>query len=401
VNESIQHSVVSAVAGFGLPKNGASLRDAGVEPLAVPDDEWEETLNVLSSERLAGLAVAAAEDGILELTHRQASQLGEQQRKRMVWALGLEATLMDLVAELEARGIEAIVLKGPAVAHTAYPEPSWRPFVDLDLLVRTEDWPAALALFGRLGYRRRMPEPHARFDERFGKAATHLTPESQEIDLHRTLALGPFGLWMDPADLFGRTAEFRLGGRRLRRLDDTALLAHACIHAALGMRRSHAMTIRDVPQVAALPGVDWDLMAEWGERWRLSAVIRHASTLASQVTGAAWPEEGRTALSREPDRGERRALRSYTTERRVGGGLAFGTMAAIPGLRAKATYARCLLWPDRAFMAVRNGKGGAGSHLRRLSVPLRWMARRTNRLGRSRSAQTDDALVIARDGEGP
>jgi hypothetical protein len=349
------------------------------EPVAVTDQDWDETLGALVAERLTGLAVAAAEAGALELTADQGKALVGAHRQRMVWALGLETTLLDLAAAFQEAGIEMVVLKGPAVAHTAYPDASWRPFVDLDLLVRASDWRGVLALFEGLGFRRRLPEPRIGFDERFGKAATHVTPNGEEIDLHRTLALGPFGLWMDPEELFDHTAEFDLGDQRLPRLDDTGLLAHACIHAALGMRRAHAISIRDVPQTAGLGGVDWDRTADWARRWKLAAVFRRASALASEIAGAAWPEEGRAALARKPGRGELRALRAYTTERRFGGGLALGTMAAIPGVRAKAAYAGSMLWPSRSFMAERNGRGGTGSHARRLAVPLRWMARKVGR----------------------
>ena len=48
----------------------------------------------------------------------------------------LERVLLETVAELDALGAEFRVLKGTAVAHLDYPDPSWRGFGDIDLLVR-------------------------------------------------------------------------------------------------------------------------------------------------------------------------------------------------------------------------------------------------------------------------
>jgi len=53
---------------------------------------------------------------------------------------------------IRAAEIEAIVLKGPAVAHTVYPDPMLRTFGDLDLLVRERDWHAIHAALLDLGF---------------------------------------------------------------------------------------------------------------------------------------------------------------------------------------------------------------------------------------------------------
>src|SRR6185503_12220500 len=56
------------------------------------------------------------------------------------------------LAALVAAGVETIVLKGPVLARTVYPERSMRGYADLDVLVRQERWlDAHRALLG-LGY---------------------------------------------------------------------------------------------------------------------------------------------------------------------------------------------------------------------------------------------------------
>jgi len=355
-----------SIAAFGLGDG---------EPIRVPEVDWLRLLADLDGQRLTGLAVAGAESGWLGLTEEQGEQLLERHRMAMMQALALERWLVRVSTSFQAAAIESVVLKGPALAHTVYPNPSWRPFIDLDLLVRGRDWRRACEVLAGLGFRRDLPEPRRGFDERFGKAAAHTGPDGLSLDLHRTLVVGPFGLWMDPEELFERTSTFHLAGRVLRRLDDTALMAHACMHATLGWWPPLLLPVRDVAQVARAGRVDWTLLSDLAQRWRLGAVIRDAFDAASETLGAELPTESRDLFQHKTGRRERRALEAYTTDRRARGGTALSTVRAIRGIRGKAAYVGSLLFPDRAFLAKRARNGGRPSHLRRLMVPVRWLKR--------------------------
>jgi hypothetical protein len=356
---------IRAISAFGLEEE---------EPgsVALPGQGFEAFLSELEVGRLTGLAVAAYEGGLVELEDGQAEALYERQRDVMVWALGLEWTLLRLAAAFADARVPVVVLKGPALAHTVFTDPAWRPFGDLDLLVRTRDWRTACEVLAANGCRRRLPEPGRGFDERFGKAATHVNDLRQEIDLHRTLVLGPFGLWMDPEELFVGTATFELGGRKLRRLDDTGLFVHACIHVALGLQEPLPMMVRDVAQVAAVGRVDWFRVEDLARRWHLAPVFRHAMAMAWERLGTVWNAHAQRVLAVEPTSTERKALEAYVSPRRGRGGTALSTIRAIPGFRAKATYLRTMAFPVREFLAARDATANGGSYRRRLATPLHW-----------------------------
>jgi hypothetical protein len=362
---------VRAVAGFGLdcePHN----------PVEVDEDTWPEFKSRLVAERLTGLALAAAEDGKLMISDTHFIELTDAHREVMLWALDLERTLLELADAFDDAGIEFILLKGPAMAHSSYPDPSWRPFMDIDLLVRTRDWRRACALLDELGLHRRLVEPRPGFDERFGKAACHINDKKQEIDLHRTLVLGPFGLWMDPDELFERTSRFSLGGRDLNQLDDTASLMHACLHASLGMRRSLLVSFRDVAQAAESPGVVWEVILDWADRWRLRPVLRDAFARTAQKLGTRNPPQLSPVIGEEPTRSERRLLSAYTSDSRNRGGTALTTLQALPSARSKAAYVRTLCFPSSDFLKARTG-GGRFAHVRRWAVPIQWALGRKSR----------------------
>lgn len=368
-----------AVASYGL--------GGRTDPIAVPEGMWRRALSGLSWEKLTGLAAAALEAGDLSLSDEEAGELLERQEASMLHALTLERETVRLADACEDAGIDLIVLKGPALAHTAYPDPSWRPFGDLDVLVRSRDWRPACSLLPELGYRRKFPEPRPGFVERFGHTAAHVGEGDLEIDLHRTLVGGPFGLWMDPEELFHHTEPFELGGRKLLRLDDTALLMHACVHASLGYGHPLMLPLRDVGQVAE-GEVDRDRLADWGMRWRLAVVYEHASRAASATLGApgVWPA-GSPARRRD-----RRALEAYTKRRQVGG-KTLGSLGAIPGIRGKAAYAAALLFPSREFLRSRAEGAGRASYRRRWATPLRWLSARVSRRRVPRERETGAEIV--------
>jgi hypothetical protein len=362
--------LLARVAAVALPEGAGNGR-----PVEIPERLWPQVFRGITRQRIIGLAVAGVRGGVLRLSRDHERRLFERHRNAMLLVVSLERRLLEVVDALQTAGAAAVALKGAAVAHTFYPNPSLRTYGDVDVLVRTDDWALACSALGDLGFRRILPEPRPRFDQRFGKGAAFVDPEGVEIDLHRTLALGAFGLWIDPAELFEGTSELRLGGKVLRRLDDTLSLLHVGVHASIGRPRPLLMPLRDVVQVAWAGEIDWDRLRALAERWRLSVPIGHALQTAAEVLEARIPEGAARLSSARSGRLERRVFTAYTTERAARGGIALSTLWGIRGLSGKAAYLRALLLPDREFLEARSG-GRPGSYRSRWKTPLRWALQR-------------------------
>jgi hypothetical protein len=354
--------VARRIARFGIPTQNPTV-DAR-------DRNWSRVGPTLAAHRMTGLAMAAAEDGALILTGDQRSDLVERQKGAMLAALRLEKELLRVTDALARAGVRPVVLKGPALAHTLYPDPSWRPFGDIDLLVRTDQWREACDVLEELGHRRDVREPRPGFDERFGKGATHRNADDIEVDLHRTLVLGPFGLWLDVDELHDRAIPYILGGRSLLRLDDHDRVIHAAMHASLGSPGLHLWTVRDVAQTTLAPTVDWAILEERARRFRVMAVMRHALMNAATQLELTPPEGAEALLRYDAPRGERRALQTFVTARGPRSGTALSTLRAIPGLWAKLAYGWGILRRKRDLMRVRSG---SPTSARRWGVPSGWL----------------------------
>jgi hypothetical protein len=102
----------------------------------------------------------------------------------------LEPAAAALFGAFASEGVDALLLKGPALARLLYTSDEHRPYVDLDLLVAPAQFERAEAVLRRIGYRN--ASERLGIDDVGGvvHADTWLSPvdgTSHEIDVHRWL----------------------------------------------------------------------------------------------------------------------------------------------------------------------------------------------------------------------
>lgn len=344
---TVSPAVVASVAAYGLPGAVQALPSAPLE-----DAAWRSLVGQVRHQRLAGHLVHALADGALPVSTEQRDEVERLHADAMLQVLRLERLLIDTVELLARVGVRAVALKGSALAHTAYPDPALRVFGDVDLLVSSEAFDDAVAVLAELGLSRRWPQLRAGFDRRFGKSATLVHPEGHEIDLHRTLALGRFGLTVDLLGLFDTVSAFEIGGRKLPMLGPEERFLHACYHAGLGNAPPRLVPLRDVAQLLLATDLDQDRVLRLADAWAGHAVVARAVTLtwatfelADVVPLSVW------AQGYTPSTTERRALDTYLRSDRTYTGKALASLQVIPGVAAKAAFLRALAVPDRATVA--------------------------------------------------
>lgn len=326
-----------AVAAYGL--TGTRLR-----PLArvLSQDQWSRLFTVVCEQRLTGLLMAAIDEGVFAVTVGQAEEAAAAQVESMHLALVLEQLLLRLADGLERSEVDYRVLKGPVYARLVYPDPTLRPFGDIDILVRGEQFEAAAVVLARAGASRTVPELGPGFDRRFGKGATFRTAWGDEIDLHRTFIFGPFGIRMRAAELFVTSDRFVVAGRAMPALVPEARFMHACFHAQLGSSTPRLLPLRDVAQMALTGPLDLSAVSTLARSWRAEAVVATAVRKAWRVFDlAAVPDIAAWAEGYQLTRDERLALSvygdrsSYLTQ-------AAASLGSIRGVREKGAFVRYL-----------------------------------------------------------
>jgi hypothetical protein len=359
-------SALIVTAAHGLAGTLAEGPEAPLDSAA-----WQDLLAQVVEQRLTGLLSAAVSSGALPATAEQMAQVRSLDAALACQALAIEATLLRTAQTLEPAGIPFRVLKGPAVAHLDYPDPALRHFGDLDLLIRPEDFDRTLELLAEHGCPRRFPEPRPGFDRRFTKSVSVCTPEGPHIDVHRTLAPGPFGLRIDLDALWEQPGTpLVLGGRLFESLGPDERFLHACYHAALGDVPPRLVPQRDVVQMLLTGSVDVARVRRLAAAWRGEAVVAHAVSRAWQtlqvadvVALSAWAERFR------PVGRERREIAEATSPAKSYGAQALASVRAIPGMRNRVAYVSALAFPRRSYLEGRHA--GFGERLKHIRAEMR------------------------------
>lgn len=330
-------------------------------PLVVDDETVAALLAVPPHEGLTALLGAAVDEGAVEVSEQSRLAITAAWTEVMARCVQLDVLLHSVSTQLSAAGIQHRALKGAAVACLDERSPAWRSYSDVDVLVPDGSLLAAARALVALQLRPLVAPVSDRWAERFAKSLTLVHPSGAQVDLHRLLAPGVFGLRVVQKSLFEGEVEFTLGDVSVKALDAPRRFLHACYHASLGGVRGPRHR-RDVLLLAGSVRVD-DIAARWGDGW--SPVVVADALDGAIETGAALSEEWAAwRRSVSLDQADRAVLATY-----AGG---FGDQAgaavrAAPGVRTTLAYAWPLFWPSRAHLRSRGRS--RGQHLRSVVRP--------------------------------
>jgi hypothetical protein len=346
-------ALLRAIAGHGL----AGGRPTSWPPRPLGEPEWDHLESGVHAERMEGLLAAAVGDGALPVTDAQRERVRHAARGRASVDLLLERQLLETASRLSRAGIDFRVLKGPAFAHLVYPDPAWRGSGDVDLLIGGEQWESTVGLLQRAGAARTIPELRPHFDRRFGKEATLVAPAGWQLDLHRTLVLGPYGLWVDAERLWSGVARLRIGATELPALPPETAFVHACLNASVADATPRLLAVRDVAQFLSGGAVDPDVVDGLARRWHAEAVVAAAVARATCLFGAGVTTDARWRrwATRRPRTVERILMATYRGPA-PGYSSQLAGVVALRGARAKLAYLGALAWPQPDYRRARGWK---------------------------------------------
>jgi hypothetical protein len=281
-----------------LAAGGARNDDAIRDILAGPFD-WPKLCWLAESERAAPVMWNRLRSlgQPLPAAAQPLSRLAMVSEFRM---LHLEQRLVQTLDALAARGIDAVLLKGAALAITAYGSFTRRPMFDLDILLeRSRAWEARSALLGA-GWTSSGLEDMAEFYEGHHHlpALSDASGTETQLELHTELFFEghPFRLSAD--DVRRRATPISVQGRPAWVPSMHDQLLHLCLHFAW----SHMMAagawraFRDLDTLLSRGGVEWDGFIELARESRGATSCYWTFRLARQLVGIEVPERVLAAL---------------------------------------------------------------------------------------------------------
>ena len=206
-------------------------------PLSRLDANWEDVLQHVCSNGLLGLthyylAYQECQDYPPPAFRQWIQQAYTTNTTRM---LLVYRNVVKVLAQLAKSAIDCMVVKGPALAYTVYPDPASRSFNDLDLIVRERDWAIAHQLMLDIGFRPEidLPEPPPKlvpeavaYESRYWHQETSFLVEVHYDDiLNAGLAA------RDAEGFWERAVLISVEGMPVKTLSLEDRLIHLCAHA--------------------------------------------------------------------------------------------------------------------------------------------------------------------------
>lgn len=331
----VQAAVV-AVAAQGLVGAGVDLP---VGPLT--DVSWARLLDDVCWHGLEGHLVEVIVRGELSASDEQREQAQRVHADATAMAVLLQRELLRSVDLLTDAGTDYRVLKGSALAHLVYPNPTLRSVADVALLVPSQHLESAAEALTANGAQ--LTHPHLRhgFKRHIGKAVSFKLPSGVHLDLHPTLAPGPLDKRFDPATLFDTSTTFSVGDRILLALGLEELLIQSCYSAVLSDDPRRLVALRDVVELCLSGSVDPARVEVLAARWSGIAVLSRAIALAWDTFRLADIVPLSVRANRYlPTRREQRLLGLYQPPRVIQLPTKLAALSLISGLAGRLAYLR-------------------------------------------------------------
>lgn len=279
-------------------------------------------------------------------------QLMATTARAVAWEVWTAAELAAVLDAVRAAGVEAMVVKGAALARQVYREPWLRPHGDIDLLVRHASLPRVTHALLALGYVQEttIDGTHVMQQAHFSRTDGHGVRHA--VDVHWRIA--------NP-QVFAHALDFdELRADAVRIPSLGGILAPCAVHAlllALVHRAAHhydnhrLIWLFDIHLLAEqLDAHDWERLVTIALERKLASVALRGLELAEEAFGASWPPRMRDRLAAAP---QERASAAFLDGFHRQVDVLISDLRALPHIRARVTLLREHLFPSRAYMAAR------------------------------------------------
>lgn len=170
------------------------------------------------------------------------------------------AELMRLLNAFNAKGLEAIPYKGPALIEY-YPDSASRQFYDLDFIIHKKDIPAAVQFITDRGYEPKTPNEIKQLNKtlKYNNTVDFVHASlSTEVDFHWTMTKSYYQLRLNMDELWQRTSVQSFYGINTRVLRPEDLLLTTVVHHGIRNGWKKLVYLSDLAHlVQHCPDLDW------------------------------------------------------------------------------------------------------------------------------------------------
>ena len=191
--------------------------------------------------------------------------------------------LLGALAALEARGVEPIVFKGAALAHTHYRHSWQRPHLDADILIGTAHRERAFETLRELGYTQPVMISGNLVSYQTMFVRTNAIGREHVIDLHWQISNPQVAAHaLTHAELVSRSQRIVVDGQPMRVPSSVDALVIACLHRVAHHADAEIpIWIYDIHVIAeGLNAAEWTAFVDLAVSRRLAAICARGLSLA-------------------------------------------------------------------------------------------------------------------------
>lgn len=363
---------------------------AGILRLLVPAPDWAALLQTADDEGVLPLLYWSLRARPDRVPPAVLGRLRVHYLRNLARNVRISKQAEPFFAAVRDSGRKVVLTKGLRLASTVYADIGLRPFWDLDLVVRPDDWPAIRKILDGQGFEEAQAGPPAP-DAACLETGWAYSPYFRRGDLVLEFHFNVFGLHY-PVGGNGHeettTRPMRLRGTEVLVYSSEHELCYLCLHAQQHSYRK-LIWLTDIAGMAVRNNIDWAGISEICDTMKIHAPVYHGLFLVNTL----WPGTVPSGVLRSlrPPYPERAALGFFWPAAAVAGrtnSLAWPYyMPSLfslwerrsPGLAARTLSA--IFFPPRPWLAGTCGLAASSPRLyyqyaRRLSRPLGMAVRR-------------------------
>jgi Uncharacterised nucleotidyltransferase len=273
-----------------------------IRVLSRPSIRWNSLLDLADrhgAQPLLYQALVGIEDAV---PPSEMSALKQRYQINLHKALFLSRELIRIVDSLSDRGIEAMPYKGLALAELAYGDIALRHVGDIDLLIRSHDFPRIRDAVRDLGYKPHLslsPAEERAYLQSGYECAFDGAAGPNLLEVQWAIQPSFYAIDFDMDALFHRAVTITVAGHPMKTPSSEDLLLVLSAHAAKHVW-GRLIWLCDIARIMNFPTLDWTWIAAQANALGIVRILRVTLQLANRLLSAAIPPAAQANLPEDP-----------------------------------------------------------------------------------------------------
>lgn len=273
---------------------------SGIESPIHKQLNWDSLLDLAEEHSVQGILAKRLEEiAFAGVPGAAREKLQARMRTQNLFTLSMTAELFRILQDFSRFTIDTLLVKGPLISLLAYGDPAIRSYVDLDLLLRHRDIPAATQRMLEMGFHSDVPQSAIQAGKVPGEYLFRRLGTQHIVELHTEHTFRYYRKPMPLEELFTRSRKAPLDGRRVPALGLEDEMVLNCIHGAKHFWEQ-LMWVSDIAAlVTRHPELDWVKTKQAAAEVGAERMLRIGIQLAAAVLHSAIPSALRSDINKD------------------------------------------------------------------------------------------------------